>query len=107
MRALRPAVCTAISLALLAGIFPAWGSDRRVRAPAQDAALPCPPLTVEDHGDTFSIEKRPCHRGGMTVPKQEVVPIVAPQRQPAPSSERRTRRGSSESAEREPRHESR
>jgi len=102
MRTLGPAVFVALFLAGIGAHLPAWSADPAERRRARPSVAPCPPLVIEDHGRSFTIEKPPCEDGGMSMPKQEVVPIVAPQRQPAPSSERRTRRGRSEPAEHVP-----
>lgn len=91
MRTLDPAVFVAIILAGIGAQLSAWSAESPGRQRARPTAAPCPSLTFEDHGRSFAIEKPPCKDGGMTIPMQEVVPTVSPQRA-APSSDAHARR---------------
>ena len=106
MRTLDPAVFAAVILAGMGAQLPAQSAESPERQRARPAAEPCPPLTIEDHGRSFSIEKPPCEDGGMIIPKQEVVPTVSPQR-PAPPSDAHARRGRKQPTDKEQRRESR
>lgn len=77
MRSLSLAVFMACNLSVMGCALAAGSAQPRERTPVDRSGSRCPPLTIEDHGNTFSIEKQPCERGGLAVPRQEVVPTVA------------------------------